>query len=79
MRDQVESFGLKGLRAAYVSGETQVNPEVVRGVVDGNFQLIFFSPEMLLSRRWRRVLLSEPFQSHLVGLVVDEAHCVKSW
>ena len=81
IKDQVASFCSKGLLAAvYASGETQaVNPEIVRGVVYSCFQLLFFSLEMLLSRRWRKVLLYEPFQRNLIGLIVDEAHCVKSW
>ena len=43
MRDQVKSFGSKGLRAAYVSEETQTNYDIAHEVVDGQFQ-VFFLP-----------------------------------
>ena len=32
-----------------MSGETQANPEIVHGVADGRFQLLFFSLEMLIA------------------------------
>ena len=41
---------------------------------------IYISPEFILGKRmWRNMLLNEHYQKHLVGLIVDEAHCVKSW
>lgn len=79
MKDRVAAFSSKGLKAAYICSETQGDADMVRGVVNGSYQLMFFSPEMLLSRRWRKVLLSETFQENLTGMAVDEAHCVKSW
>ena len=79
MQDQVDSWCEKGLKAAYVSGETQGKADIVRGVTNGHFQLILFTPEILLSRKWRKMLLTEPFQENLIGLIVDEAHCVNSW
>ena len=48
MKDQVITWSSIGLKAAYVSAETQ-HSDIVRGVVKGEFQLIFFSPEMHLS------------------------------
>ena len=51
--------------------------EAVGGVCNGNYQLVYMSPESLLTdERWRDMLLS---REHLVGLVVDKAHCVKKW
>lgn len=44
----------------------------------GEFQLVFVSPEMILcDERWNDISSSE-YHEHLVGLVVDEAHCVKT-
>ena len=38
------------------------------------------SPEALLVDTERRdMLLNSHFQNNLVGLIVDEAHCVKKW
>ena len=50
------------------------------GVLSGAFQLVFFSPEAILNqKRWRYLLRQEPYVSHLMALVVDEAHCVIKW
>ena len=41
------------------------------------FRLVFLSPESLFTDdRWRDMLQSAVYQKRLVGLVVDEAHCV---
>ena len=38
------------------------------------------SPEALLADdRWRYMLMSPMYKENLMGLVVDEAHCVKKW
>ena len=34
---------------------------------------------MLASERWRNVLESPLYQKNLVGVVVDEVHCVTEW
>ena len=50
------------------------------GILAGNFQLIYFSPEeLILKEKWRTMLLSPAFQLNLVAFVVDEAHCVTKW
>ena len=49
-------------------------------IKDGKFQVLFFSPECLLTELdWRDVLHSSVFREQLVAFVVDEAHCVKQW
>ena len=46
----------------------------------GRYQLVLFTPEMLLSqRRWRKMLLGEVYSNQLRVFVVDEAHTVKKW
>ena len=50
------------------------------GILAGNFQLIYFSPEeLILKEQWRSMLLSPMFQLNLVAFVVGEAHCVTKW
>ena len=42
--------------------------------------MIFFSPELILrNETWRDMITSSVYRDNLVGLVVDEAHCVKKW
>lgn len=68
-----------GLRACYISGE-QEDEEVKEGVVRGMFQVVYFTPEMLLSnKKWRRMLLDQVYRSRLRAFVVDEAHTVVKW
>ena len=51
-------------------------------VVDGQYQYIFSSPELLLTNHdWTDVFQSSSLCERLVaiGVIVDEAHCVKKW
>ena len=56
------------------------NDELVQAVLAGEYQIIFLSPEVLLTElRWREMLRKEVYQNNLVGVIVDEAHCVETW
>ena len=73
----VTSFSAKGISAAYISGE-QEDKNVKKGMVDGAYQIVFFTPEMLLlNKQWRNLLASTNLQC-LGGLVLDEAHTIKN-
>ena len=63
--------------ATYVSEScTRENAE---DVLNGCCQVVFISPELqLCKRRWREMMLRDPYRTNLVGFVIDEAHCVKS-
>ncbi len=77
---KVMSFRARGLEVASVTGGSTHNDEVMRKIVDGAYQLVLFTPEMLLqSRRWRDMLSNEVYTTNLKALVVDEAHTVKKW
>ena len=53
---------------------------MVAKVLNGDVQLVFISPENLTNNKsYRDMLLSEKYKNKLVGLIVDEAHCVKTW
>ena len=76
---KVTSFSAKGVSAAYISGE-QEDKNVKKGVVDGAYQIVFFTPEMLLlNKQWRNLLASSTYLQRLGGLVLDEAHTIKKW
>lgn len=73
------TYTSKGLSSAYVSGEV-TDRTVLDGVARGLFQLVFFTPELLINnKRWRRVIESDTYTERLEALVIDEAHCVKKW
>ena len=77
MEDQVEKFSLRGLSAVWVG---PCSKEVHQQVINGEYQLVFISPESILSKsKWRKMLLSDVYQNNVVGLAIDEAHCVRKW
>ena len=77
MKDQVRSMTERHVSSVYVG---DADAETEAAVCSGHFQLVFISPEALLTdARWRDMLLNPVYQENLVALVVDEAHCVKKW
>ncbi len=51
-----------------------------RNVLDGKYQLVFFTPECVIDQKtWREALRGKIFQERLRALVIDEAHTVKKW
>ena len=78
MVDQQAKFSLRGLKTEFV-GEAQLNKEAEERVLRGEVQLVYISPESILSNfKFRRMLTSSVYMDNLVALVVDEAHCVKT-
>ena len=66
----------RGVKACYITAE-QDDDGVKEGVVQGQYQLVYFTPEMLLgSKRRRKVLLNNIYSSRLRAFIVDEAHTV---
>ena len=79
MIDQRQKFTLKGLSVEFV-GEAQTDDSSIKAVLQGRIQLVYLSPESLLNNHsFRNMLLSPTYKAKLCALVVDEAHCVKSW
>ena len=75
MIDQVRHITERNVSAVYV-GDCKSEEDVCNGV----YQLVFLSPEALLTNdTWRDMLLSPVYQENLVAVVIDEAHCVKKW
>lgn len=67
------------IKACYISGEHD-DESVRKEVVKGAYQVVYFTPEMLLSsRRWREMLIGDVYTHQLRAFVVDEAHTVKKW
>ncbi|KAJ7591851.1 P-loop containing nucleoside triphosphate hydrolase protein [Mycena floridula] len=79
---QVETFKNEfNLSATAVnSAHGGCNPEKLKEIVDGKWQIVLISPEMLLSHRFiRHVLQNQAFGRCILNVVVDEAHVVSHW
>lgn len=77
MEEQVMSVQSLGISAIYVSDVKSRDRQQIQA---GMFQVIFVSPEALFcSTVWRRMLCTDLYRTNLVGFIVDEAHCVKTW
>ena len=77
MKDQVRKMTERDVSAVYVA---EADERTETEICDGKFQLVYMSPESLLTNAtWRDMLQSDVYQTNLVAFVVDEAHCVKKW
>ena len=80
MKDQVAATTKMGLSAAYISDSELNTAATKHAAKKGEYQVLFVSPESLfLSPEWRNMLSSNHYRSHLVGFIIDEAHCIKKW
>jgi superfamily II DNA helicase RecQ len=78
MQDQVAKFTSRGMSAECVGG--YCSPALAEKITDGKVQLIYMSPETVLScLTWREVFRNCHFQENLVCLAVDEAHLIDKW
>ena len=77
MKDQVRQMMERGTSTVYVG---EADSATKTEVCEGKFQLMYLSPEALLTNpTWQDMLQSPVYQGNLVTFVVDEAHCVKKW
>ena len=78
MKDQVRAMAERSVKAVYV-GDVKEDAEVAK-ICAGSYQLVFLSPEALLTDAiWRDMLQGAVYKERLVGVAIDEAHCVKKW
>ena len=49
-------------------------------VLNGEHQLVYFTPELLINQRvWRELLKCSIYEKRLRAVVIDEVHTVKKW
>ena len=78
MLDQVKKLSSLGFKAALVGPEQ--DPKILQDIERGNFTFVYLSPESALTTEsWRNTLESEIYQESLIGMAVDEVHCVTEW
>ena len=76
MEDQVKDAVRRSLLAVYILCDTV--PQTKRSVIEGCYQLVFIGPEMLLSKRWKNVLVllhTECLQTKLVAELLLIWYC----
>lgn len=76
IKDQVSNLLKRGIGAGYVDADS--SKEVKNGVNKGRYNILFMSPELLVSK-WRSLFVTSIYQRRLVGMIIDEAHCVVKW
>ncbi|KAJ7272391.1 P-loop containing nucleoside triphosphate hydrolase protein [Mycena rebaudengoi] len=77
--DQVKRFRKMKISAVAVNGDTY-NAKVQGGLESGKYQAIFASPEMCLQdERFRQWLKTEVATEGILGLIIDEVHCISQW
>ena len=76
MQDQTEYLRSLNIKAAFIGEDKLENLSIEKG----ECSVVYSSPESLLGNgRWRNMLSSSIYQKNLVGIAVDEAHCISHW
>ena len=79
MIDQTNRFQGRGITVEFV-GEAQVDDDVIMAVISGKVQLVYISPENILTNyRFCNMISGTQYQENMKALVVDEAHRIKLW
>ena len=78
MEDQVIYLNNIGMPAIAITDVE--DPELIQQVLNGNYLVVFGSPECLLSTAvWRGIFKCQSFTEMLLGVAIDEAHCIVQW
>ncbi len=77
MKDQVEGLKANGVKAAYInsSASGSENQEVESQAMRGELDLLYVSPEKMLSSEFFNLLSS----MKVCLIAIDEAHCISQW
>ena len=80
MIDQVSSLLSRGISAAILSGNSGVEKKYLANegeIMTGRYRLLYScSDAIVVSERWKQLLLEPPLSDTVVTVAVDEAHCV---
>ncbi|XP_068756381.1 ATP-dependent DNA helicase RecQ-like [Montipora capricornis] len=78
MQDQVNYLNGLGLKAIALTEDSADG--IVERVMNGEYLRVYGSPESFLAQdTWRDIFSCNTFKTHLVGVAIDEAHCISHW
>ncbi|PRR82558.1 DNA helicase RecQ [Clostridium vincentii] len=77
MKDQVDALSSVGIKAAFLNSTLDTNEfnEVLYGLKNNEYKMIYIAPERLDSR----VFLDTINSISISQIAIDEAHCVSQW
>lgn len=82
MFDQAENLKINRIdRIAFINSEQEAweREETIRQMANGEFQIVFISPERLQIKKFREELRRMTTDFSVPYVVIDEAHCVSEW
>ena len=81
MQDQVSALREAGVRAALLNSSLLAAEAsaVERGLINGDYDLLYVAPERLLMPRFLDQLARLQAAAQLALFAIDEAHCVSQW
>ena len=82
MFDQAENLKANRIdRIAFINSEqeTKERAKIIRNMANGEFQIVFISPERLQIKDFRNRLHQMTTAFPVPYVVIDEAHCVSEW
>ncbi len=81
MQDQVSALRLAGVRAAFLNSTLgyEEAAAVERGMLAGDYDLLYVAPERLMTPRFLALLESLQRGGGIALFAIDEAHCVSQW
>ena len=77
MKDQVDALVRKGISATFINSslDRQQREHRYRGLAEGNWDLLYVTPERFQKPEFLEVLSERTIQL----LAIDEAHCISQW
>ena len=73
------TFSKSGIKCAMVCGRQRDDIAVRAGIACGALSVIYLIPKCLIISELRDILLSSIYRNTLVGISVDEPHCIDIW